>query len=140
MYLASADSKSRCITIEGCPQTLETANRLFKENNYANIESHCGNIDNLLPNLLQNIETLDFVFFDANHKKAPTLNYFEQCLEKTYSNSIFVFDDIYWSKEMTQAWKQIINHPRVRVSIDIFQMGIVFFDDELQKEDYRLRF
>ena len=140
MYLAAADSKSRCITIEGCPQTLEVANRLFKENNYTNIESHCGNIDVLLPELLRNIETLDFVFFDANHKKAPTLNYFEKCLEKTSSKSIFVFDDIYWSREMTQAWKQIISHQRVHVSIDIFAMGIVFFDDELQKGDYILRF
>ena len=140
MYLAGADSESRCITVEGCPQTLEVARRLFNQNNYTNIESHCGNIDNLLLELLQNIHELDFVFFDANHKKVPTLNYFYQCLEKTSAKSIFVFDDIYWSREMTQAWKQIINHPCVRVSVDIFQMGIVFFDEELQKGNYRLRF
>ncbi len=39
--------------------------------------------------------------------------------------ALIIMDDIYWSKEMYAAWKEIISWPGVRVSIDLFQMGIL---------------
>ena len=140
MYLAASNTHSRCITLEGSPEIAEFAEKLFKKNKFTNIESHCGNIDDILPLLLNNVEKLDFVFFDANHQKAATLNYFAQCVEKIAEKTVFVFDDIYWSREMTEAWQEIKTHPKARVSIDIFAMGMIFFDTELQKGDYRVRF
>ena len=140
MYLAASNTQSRCITLEGCPKTAEFAKKLFAKNKFTNIETHCGNIDNILPLLLNNIEKLDFVFFDANHQKEATLRYFAQCVEKISEKSVFVFDDIYWSHGMTEAWQKIKTNPKVHVSIDIFAMGIIFFDPELQKGDYRVRF
>jgi hypothetical protein len=41
---------------------------------------------------------------------------------------------------MEAAWNTIRQHPKVKVSIDIYYMGIVFFKEELSKEDYTLRF
>ena len=79
---------------------------------------------------------LDFVFFDGNHKKKPTLSYFKQCLEVAHEDSIFIFDDIYWSTEMTEAWQEIKKHPKVTLSIDCFEMGIVFFKKEQAKEHF----
>lgn len=140
MYLAAVNSKSRCITIEGCPETLSVAKTIFQKNNINNIESHCANIDQKLPEVLHQLSSVDFVFFDANHQYDATVNYFYQCLNKVNEKTVFVFDDIYWSKDMTKAWNEIKSHPQVRVSIDIFQMGIVFFNQELQKEHYILRF
>jgi predicted O-methyltransferase YrrM len=140
MYLAGANSKSQCITIEGSPLIHDEAVKTFLKNRITNIEAHCGNIDDTLPILLDGIKTLDFVYFDANHQKESTLKYFSQCLEKKGEKATFVFDDIYWSKGMTKAWKQIKQHPDIRVSIDVFHLGILFFDPELQKGDYIIRF
>ena len=140
MYLAASNAHSRCITLEGCPKTAEFAKNSFIKNKFTNIETHCGNINDILPLVLNNIEKLDFVFFDANHQKEATLTYFAQCIEKISEKSVFVFDDIYWSHDMTEAWLEIKTNPRVRVSIDIFAMGIIFFDPELQKGNYRIRF
>ena len=53
---------------------------------------------------------------------------------------IFIFDDIHWSQEMEEAWQIIKQHPQVKVTIDIFFMGIVFLKKELQKEDFRMRY
>jgi hypothetical protein len=42
---------------------------------------------------------------------------------------------------MEEAWDEIRKDPRVRVSIDLFAIGIVFFRREfLEKQDYRIRY
>lgn len=77
-------------------------------------------------------------FFDGNHQEEATLQYFEACLKKTNEDSIFVFDDIHWSSGMTAAWNKIKAHPQVSISIDLFQLGILFFRKGQAKEDFVL--
>lgn len=136
MYLARTCSQSKIITIEGCPQTAAIATTLFKNARLNNIEQHTGSIDTVLPQILQNVNQLDFVYFDANHRQLPTWNYFTLCLAKKGPQSIFIFDDIHHSAEMEAVWKQICEHSEVRVSIDLFTMGIVLFNPDLQKAHY----
>ena len=62
------------------------------------------------------------------------------CLDKVHSKSVFVFDDINWSEGMKRAWNEIKNHPKVTVTIDLFMMGLVFFDPDLSKQDFVLRY
>lgn len=140
MYLAIARSKSKVYTVEGSPEIRKISLENFEKCGLKNIHSIPGNFDDVLPAILTKTETLDFVFFDGNHRKSATLNYFRLCLEKANNNSVFIFDDIYWSKEMTEAWKVIKSDPRVTVSIDIFQMGIVFFRKEQTKQHFVLAY
>jgi len=139
-YLASANSKSSLITIEGCKEVAAVAKNNFKQLELKNIEQVVGNFDAVLPGVLKNIPQLDFVFFDGNHRKEPTLQYFMQCLEKATEQSVFVFDDINWSTEMKDAWEEIKNHEKVTVTIDLFFMGIVFFRKEQVKEHFVIRY
>ena len=108
-----------------------------------NIESIVGNFDIVLTSNLQHLTSnfkLDFVFFDGNHKKIPTLNYFKQCLEYAHNTSVFIFDDIHWSDEMEEAWGEIKSNQKVSVTIDLFFMGLVFFRKEQEKEDFVVRY
>lgn len=139
-YLAAANSKTKIITMEGCPETAEIAQQNFKHLKLQNIEQIIGNFDIVLPKVLDKCEKLDFVFFDGNHRKQATLNYFNQCLEKVNESTVFVFDDIYWSDEMMEAWKEIKNNSRVTITIDLFFMGIVFFHKEQAKQHFLIRF
>ncbi|MDF2437203.1 MAG: SAM-dependent methyltransferase [Bacteroidota bacterium] len=138
--LAIARPKSRIITIEGSTEIHHLAISNFKSLGLANIQAICGNFDTELPKILAVENQLDFVFFDGNHRKEPTLSYFHQCLQKVHNESVFIFDDIYWSREMTEAWTAIKNHPKVTVTIDIFQMGIVFFRKEQVKQHFILSY
>ena len=99
-----------------------------------------GEFDKQLPKVLPNIETIDFAFIDGNHRYEPTLKYFEMLLGKSTDQSIFIFDDIYWSEGMCKAWKEIIARPEVTVSIDLYRMGIIFFRKESPKQDFVVRF
>lgn len=110
-----------------------------------NISLKVGNFDELLSaeNLSRGIEVvtpgLDLIYFDGNHQKEATLNYFNKLLPLAHNNSVFIFDDIHWSKGMEEAWEEIKAHPRVRVSIDSFFWGLIFFREEQEKEHFTLR-
>jgi predicted O-methyltransferase YrrM len=139
-YLSAAHSKIKVTTIEGCPEIAAIAATNFKHLNIQNIDQQIGNFDSLLPAFLAKTEKLDFVFFDGNHRKEPTLNYFYQCLEKAHESSVFIFDDIYWSAEMTAAWEIIKNNAQVTVTLDLFSLGIVFFRKEQVKQHFLIRY
>jgi predicted O-methyltransferase YrrM len=138
-YIAKANADASIYTLEGCPETLKIAERTFEHLKIENITSICGNIDLTLSKTLNDLETLDFVFFDANHRKEPTIRYFEACLQKKGENSCFVFDDIYWSEDMKEAWKHIKSHPDCKICIDLFYVGIVFFRKGALKQSFMLK-
>ncbi len=139
-YLASANTKAHIITIEGDSQLCSYAQTHFKQLRKTNISLHHGKLDDLLPDLLAPIDKLDFVFFDANHTKEATLRYAAWCFPKTHAGTIFVIDDIHWSVSMEEAWQVLKQDKRVRLAIDIFEMGILFFNSELTKQEYIVAF
>lgn len=124
-------------TIEGCPETAKVAQEYFKEFNFDNIKLAQGAFKKQLTQIP--FSEIDMAFIDGNHQKEATLNYFERLLPYAHNDSLFIFDDIYWSKEMQEAWESIKKHPRVHVSIDTFFWGIVFFRKEQRKEHFKVR-
>jgi|ERR1035438_9702893 predicted O-methyltransferase YrrM len=139
-YMSLGNPEGRVITIEGCDEIAKGAGKNFEWLGLTNIDQRIGNFDHVLPGVLNETSTLDLIFIDGNHKKEATLDYFQQCLQHTGNNSVLVFDDIHWSEGMKEAWNEIKLHSRVKVTIDLFRMGLVFFRDELSKEDFILRF
>jgi len=132
------DKASKIYSIEGCKNTANVAASTLKKVGFSNIEIINNNFSEALPKLTKN-KKLDFIYIDGNHKKEATISYFNQCLKATHNNSIIIFDDIYWSKQMQLAWQHIINNPKVTVSIDTYKWGIVFFRKEQAKEHFTIR-
>lgn len=139
-YLASSSSNIRCVSLEGCQQIANVAIENFNSLQIKNIQLVVGDIDLTLPKVLKDFDRLDLIFMDANHELQATLSYFEQCLTKIHNGSILIVDDIYWSPDMEKAWKRIKGHPVVTSTIDLFQLGIVFFNADLHKKHYKMRY
>lgn len=137
LYLAKSDDV-RVTTFEGAQSLCQLASEAFKSNNKSNIKVVPGNIDHTLPEFLKSSNKLDVVYFDANHQYQSTINYFNWCKKLVHQKSCFILDDIHLSKEMGRAWREIHNHYEVSVSIDLFQVGIVFFNPEMTKQHYVL--
>jgi len=140
MYMSLAAPEITVNTVEGDSQTLAIANSFFEQLNFKNIKSMNSTFDSALPYILKENKKADFIFFDGNHLKEPTLRYFNESFPYAHNNSVFIFDDIHWSSEMNEAWQEIISHPQVTVTIDLFYLGIVFFKKELSKQDFVLKF
>ncbi|MCR5889020.1 class I SAM-dependent methyltransferase [Hymenobacter sp. J193] len=140
-YLAAANSRTQVLTFEGCPATAAVARQTFQELKLNNIQLIEGNLDETLgPALTQLPQSLDFAFFDGNHRYEPTMRYFEQCLRYRTDDSLFILDDIHWSPEMGRAWAAIKQHPEVTLTIDLFFVGLVFFRKNQPKQHFILRF
>jgi len=129
---------SKITTLEGCPEISKIAKQQFDKFQFKSINLIVGDFKETLAKTISN-QNYDFIYFDGNHQKAPTLNYFEACLKTIHNDSFFIFDDIHWNKEMEEAWKVIKKHPKVKVTIDTFQWGIVFFRKEQVKEHFTIR-
>lgn len=74
-----------------------------------------------------------------NHSKQATLDYFDLLLPTITNETVWIFDDIHWSEGMEEAWEIIKNNPKVTVTIDTFQWGLVFFRYEQEKEHFTIR-
>lgn len=139
-YLA-ANTFAKVFTVEGSENTALIAYENFQKLNLQNIQLVQGNFDDTLPRLLPQIEKVDFAFIDGNHRKEPTLHYFEQLLSYSTESTILIFDDIHWSAEMEEGWSEIQQHPSVTLTIDLFFIGIVFFKKEFKvKQHFVIRF
>ena len=134
-YIKKARKSAQVYTLEGAPAIVKLAKENFKLLKLKKLEVIEGNFDQTLQPLLDKLETIDFVFFDGNHREEATLNYFNQCLEKAHNDTVFIFDDIYWSEGMTNAWNTIKENDKVTLTIDVFELGIVFFKKDLSKEN-----
>jgi predicted O-methyltransferase YrrM len=140
MYFALAAPASSILTIEGCIDSAGVAKENFEKAGLRNIHVITGNFDDRLGAALEEMPRPDLVFFDGNHKKSATLAYFDQVLPHIHPGTVLIFDDIHWSKGMEEAWNILRLNPRVKVSIDIYHMGFLFFRDELSKEDFTIHF
>ncbi|MEM7105109.1 MAG: class I SAM-dependent methyltransferase [Bacteroidota bacterium] len=136
---STTSSKSQMITIEGCPEIAKVANNHFSKFPKTEIKLRIGDFASQLSKAIAELGHLDYVYFDGNHKKEPTLNYFHTCLNASHENSIFIFDDIHWSQDMEKAWAEIKNHPSVTLSIDLYSIGLIFFRTSFKsKQHYAL--
>lgn len=140
-YLAKGNTKAKIITMEGSHAIASKARNNFSWLKLGSVKLKEGNFDNTLLTALEEFSTLDFAFIDGNHRLEPTMRYFEQLLSKINNNSIIILDDIHWSPEMEEAWKNVQQHDAVRLTIDLFFIGIVFFRKEFrEKQHFAIRF
>lgn len=135
-YLAQA-AIGKVYTIEGSEALKEKASS-YNENN--KISFLTGKIQEVLPALLSKVQQVDFVLIDASHTYTDTLSFFDMLLPYLHEKSIMAIGDIHWSKGMEAAWQELCKHDRVRLSLDFFECGILFFDPKLPKARYVLNY
>jgi predicted O-methyltransferase YrrM len=138
MYMAKACSENTIYTIEGSKKLSDNALSNFNKLKLNNIKAITGNFDFAFPDLLAQIGNFDLLYIDGNHKKDKTLLYFNICLCHAKQGSIVILDDIRWSEGMYEAWLEICANPAVNLTIDLFDLGIVFFNNKIIKQHFRI--
>lgn len=136
MYLASAAREARFVGLEGSAALAAVARENLQLLGLKQAEVRTGAFEQTLPGVLESLETLDFVFFDGNHRAEPTLQYFEQCLACAHAGTVFVFDDVYWSPEMTDTWHRLQAHPRTTLTIDLYDLALLFVNPDFKEKQH----
>lgn len=137
--LSLGNKKTKIISLEGCSKTQEIAKFQLENSKLKNIEFITTKFEDYLSTFNLQLTTYNQIYFDGNHSKKATLDYFELLLPTITNETVWIFDDIHWSKDMEEAWEIIKKHPKVKVTIDTFQWGFVFFREEQEKEHFVVR-
>lgn len=140
LYLSAAYPQAQVYTFEGCKETAQLAAQLYDNWPIKNIALIEGNIDDTLPELCTKLDRIDFAYLDANHRFEPTMMYFNLLMERTSTDAVLILDDIYWSEGMYRAWKTISSKPEISLSLDLFELGIVFSRELPIKQHYALMY
>jgi len=124
-------------TFEGSHALANVALTNFEYLEKKNIRLIEGDIAHTLPRYLQdNLTKIGFALVDANHRYAPTIQYFEWLMKRFNEKSIMVIDDIHHSPEMEKAWNELKKHYLVYGSVDLFRCGILFFEPGLNRQHF----
>ena len=137
--LSLGNPNSKITSLERCQNLFQIAKNQCRLQNLNNIEFINTEFSDFLNNSELSTINYQLIYFDGNHSKKATLDYFELLLPTISNDSIWIFDDIHRNTAMEEAWEIIKNHTKVTVTIDTFQWGIVFFRTEQAKQHFVTR-
>ncbi len=135
--LAAGNPNGKVHTIDACGNTLEVAkNNLFKLGiNNANLIN-----DTFLAYLsYADKQSFDLVYVDGHHQGEALKNYMHLLEEWTHPNTIFILDDIRWSKDMFAAWNELKASNKYNLSLDLFRMGILIPRPQQEKQHFTIK-
>lgn len=82
----------------------------------------------------------EFIMINYPNNPDQSRNIVQRCLSRHEDNDLLIIRGIHESKEMETIWQEMIGSNCVRVSLDLFEIGIVLFRKGLQKENFILKF
>jgi predicted O-methyltransferase YrrM len=139
MYMAAACKNVKILTIEGSSEIAQIARQNFIEAGLKNISLIEGSFEEIISDFTDDMKP-GMVFIDGNHRKKPVIQYFNKIADISGRGTVVIIDDINYSSEMEEAWKEIKLHEKVSVTIDIFRMGICFFREGINPNNYVIRY
>ena len=123
-YILSAETAPCLVTVEGSRDLCAIAER-----NISRISSKCEVLNMLFDEAIDQLlaerdRKFDLIFIDGQHERGALLHYTERCMPLLSSKGGFIYDDIYWSDGMNQAWKDVVSDLRFGFTVDFQEKGV----------------
>lgn len=130
LYLTAYAADCACIVIESDASVASVAREYIEKYATATVE--------LRQEIGETTDNLDFVVFSAcPFNDILTLQLFERLLPHIHDESIMVISGINASLKNRKTWQAICAHPKVTVTINLYRIGIVFFNPKLNRQTYK---
>jgi predicted O-methyltransferase YrrM len=94
-------------TLEGSPPAVEKARETLAELGLTNTTVEQGRFQEILPEVLEQNDSFDFVFIDGHHEKAAAKKYWRMIQPHMSDNGVMVLDDIDSYSGLAEAWNEI---------------------------------
>lgn len=139
LYLAKPAPHSRCIGVETDPTLLTAGQRVVEQSQQPNIQLLGANfLDEPLEQLSAlGVKQIDMLVINL---KQPALitPVWEKLKPTLHSQSVVVLRGNHQHNDLTQCWKQMKEEKEVVVSVDLYSMGLLFFDKTITPKHYAL--
>jgi predicted O-methyltransferase YrrM len=137
-HLAAGNINSSVISIDACINTQNIAKSSLQKFDFKTIEFFNGTFSLFFEQYFG--DTFDFVFVDGHHDGSALIEYMTSLERFTHDNTIFILDDIRWSKGMKDAWLELIKMEKFHVSMDLFRIGILVKRPQQAKEHFIIKY
>jgi predicted O-methyltransferase YrrM len=137
-YMAKANCNAVIFSVEISPEMAKTASIVFGQLNLTNIEPVNINYDTAIVHCADKFKNVDLFLISGNHPCDSIMRYFNYMKMYVKESSIIVISKIHWSKEMEKVWQKIQSDMDIRITIDLYDIGIVFFRKGIVKQDFIL--
>jgi predicted O-methyltransferase YrrM len=138
LYLSLASRKNcNCYALEENPDLLGAVKIFAEQQHLDNLHFMEGDCTENMKKLKTFIPSFDLIFINQLGNPEKTFETFELSRCFIGEKSILIIDGISKNKAMKKLWKTIKNDPGTRVTIDLFALGIIFFDKKLHKQHYK---
>jgi len=140
LYLSGGSPETPLHSIERHRERAHQASLLTERCCPGPVSIHHGEMEDELELIKPLIPERFVAFVDGNHHYEPTLEYLRILMDRAGDESLIIMDDIYWSRGMQRAWKEVVTWPEVKVSIDLFHFGILLLRKDLLKTIIKIKF
>lgn len=122
-YFLSSPSKPELITIEGSADLCAIAEENLKRfSDSFSVKNQL--FDEALDELTERGERFDCAFIDGQHEREATWYYARKIIPMLNSGGAIIFDDIYWSDDMNQFWKEACLSDEFSITLDLGAEGV----------------
>jgi predicted O-methyltransferase YrrM len=90
--------------------------------------------------VLQDLDALDFLVIHPEFSQTRFREIFSICLPRMQSTGILALGGIHQSEEMNARWQEVRKEDSVRLTLDFFDYGFLFFDYSGPKTDLILEY
>ncbi|MEY3114404.1 MAG: hypothetical protein RL423_594 [Bacteroidota bacterium] len=84
----------------------------------------------------QSVESIDFAFIGKGQNKETMLQSASRLFDKMHSNSWLILHGIHADSNMETVWNTLKEHSNIRLSIDLFTIGILFCRKEQKEQEH----
>ncbi len=137
IHLAFGNPAAKVTTVDACKNTLKIAQLNFAKLNLQNIKVVNAKFEDYL--MQENRIIFDLVYIDGHHDGKALKKYLGLLSKITDENTIFLLDDIRWSKDMFESWSEIICSEEFHLTMDLFRMGIIIRRPQQVKEHFVIK-
>ncbi len=115
----------------------------FSERGYSDAKEGLSSNTTVIPEVtvakfkavLQDLDALDFLVIHPEFSQTWIREVISTCIPRMHSTGILAIGGIHQSEEMNAYWKEICKKDSVKLSLDFFDYGFLFFDYSGPKTD-----
>lgn len=141
LYLTAYASDVQATVLESDPVLAAIAREAVGRTSAYPVRFLTGPYREMLSGALQEMPQVDFVFFHTAREGAESSRaLFCEAVRFVHAGTVFVIDGIRAGRSMKAFWKEACAHPAATVTVDLYSLGLIFFDPKLYKRNYIVYF
>lgn len=134
--LASGNLNGVVTTVDACKNTQNTAKQQLKSFGVKNVQF----INSTFVEWLKGDTIIyDLIFIDGDHRGEKLLELMTLLDKNSHDETLFVLDDIRWTKDMFATWISLTNSHNYHLTIDLHRVGLIAKRQHQQKNRFIIK-